>query len=277
MTHIVKSGDTLSKIAKSNGLTMAALLAANPALKANPNNLKVGQKIVIPDDDPAPPVVPRPSPGSTDIQLGKLSEKFETSGRGPGMVSSGIGDRGGRSYGSYQMTSKPAPGRVGEFVSQPDFVFRAEFRDLSPGSEEFTAKWKALAASRPDEFQESQHEFIKRTHFDPLVEKVKRQDGLDITTRSHALQDVVWSTAVQHGPGSAVIHLALARIDVAPDDPQFDEQLIRAIYAERGKRDENGNLARFSKNSPAVQRGVANRFKQEEKDALAMLRAELGG
>ena len=43
--------------------------------------------------------------------LGSLSSKYETGGRGPGTVSSGVGDAGGVSYGSYQMTSKPAGGR----------------------------------------------------------------------------------------------------------------------------------------------------------------------
>ena len=47
--------------------------------------------------------------------------------------------------------------------------------------------------------------------------------------------------------------------------------LIRAIYAERGRTKPDGSLAYFSRNSPNVQKGVANRFKSELKDALAML------
>ena len=50
--------------------------------------------------------------------------------------------------------------------------------------------------------------------------------------------------------------------------------LIRAIYAERGKKKADGNLAYFSKSSPSVQAGVANRFKNELQDALAMLAKE---
>lgn len=43
----VKSGNTLSQIAKSKGITLKALLAANPSIK-DANKIKVGQNINIP-------------------------------------------------------------------------------------------------------------------------------------------------------------------------------------------------------------------------------------
>ena len=43
----VRSGDTLSQIAKSKGLTLASLMAANPGIK-NANQIRVGQKIKMP-------------------------------------------------------------------------------------------------------------------------------------------------------------------------------------------------------------------------------------
>lgn len=288
MIHTVKSGETLSKIAQVHGITLARLLDANPAFKANPNVVRVGQTLNIPDlhvspvqPPPAPAPAPTPSPQPTAATkpagghvLGKLSEKFETGGRGPGIVSTGVGDAGGVSYGSYQMTSKPGGGRVKEFISQPDFPFGARFAGLTPGTPAFTAAWKALAAERPDEFHATQHEFIKRTHFDRLVRKIRTEDGLDVTTRSHALQDVIWSTAVQHGPGSGIPHTALGTLGVQPPDPEFDRKLIIAIYSERGRKKADGTLVHFSRNSAAVQAGVAKRFVNEQRDALDMLAKE---
>lgn len=61
----------------------------------------------------------------------------------------------------------------------------------------------------------------------------------------------------------------------ARTEPKFDEQLIRAIYAERGRTKADGSLVYFSKSSPNVQKGVANRFKNELNDALAMLAKEV--
>jgi LysM repeat protein len=43
----IKSGDTLSQIAKSKGISLKSLLAANPSIK-NANKIRVGQSIKIP-------------------------------------------------------------------------------------------------------------------------------------------------------------------------------------------------------------------------------------
>jgi hypothetical protein len=103
------------------------------------------------------------------------------------------------------------------------------------------------------------------------------EDGVNFLTCSNALQDVIWSTAVQHGPGTNVPHVALANIRTRPGDPSFDSDCIKAIYAERGRKGPGGGLARFSRNSPKVQQGVAQRFRDEQRDALAMLAQERGG
>jgi LysM repeat protein len=66
-TYAVKSGDTLSKIAKAHGMTLKTLEAANP--KADPNHIKVGMKLNIPAkaeaaapaSAPAPVAVPAPA------------------------------------------------------------------------------------------------------------------------------------------------------------------------------------------------------------------------
>jgi LysM repeat protein len=288
VTHTVKSGETLSKIASAHDITLEQLLDANPRFKANPNRVRVGDVLNLPESggppaEPATPPAPPPLPQPPQPQppasksLGKLSEKYETGGRGAGTVSGGQGDPGGVSYGSYQMTSKPGGGTAQRFVSQADFPFRAKFAGLAPGTQQFSAVWKQLATSDGEEFQNAQHDYIKRTHFDPLVAKVLREDGLNVLTRSGALQDVIWSTSVQHGPGSNVPHLALATLKgLSPEDPDFDRRFITAIYAERGRKRPDGVLAHFTRASPAVQKGVANRFNNELKDALAMLDKEQG-
>jgi LysM repeat protein len=44
--YSIQSGDTLSKVAKEFGVSLSALMAANPTV--NPNRLQIGQPIVIP-------------------------------------------------------------------------------------------------------------------------------------------------------------------------------------------------------------------------------------
>lgn len=287
MIYKIKPGDTLSKIAKLNGCSLAQLLQANPQIK-DPDRIKVGDVLTLPNGSsdittdntkPLPQIpvaTPAPAAGAlgealADL-LGELSAKYETGGRGPGVVSTGSGDPGGVSYGSYQMATKT--GTVARFVAQVGFAWATDFQGLTPGTAPFTACWKRIAADQTDAFQKAQHAFIKKSHYDLLAAKILNDDGLDVNTRSRALQDVIWSTAVQHGGATPIVHRAIANVSSKPSDPDFDKELICAIYAERGRKKPDGTLAYFSKSSPSVQAGVAKRFKNEQQDALAMLAKE---
>lgn len=298
MTYNIKPGDTLSKIAMRNGITLAQLLQANSQIK-DPNRINIGDVIYLPEGATTVPVgstddtKPLPSnvvPTTTTTtaspvtaaagalgkaladELGCLSAKYETGGRGPGTVSSGAGDPGGVSYGSYQMASKM--GTVKSFISQPGFPWAQDFQYLTPGTPDFSACWKRIATNQTDAFQKAQHDYIKKTHYDVLCKKILAEDYIDINTRSRALQNAVWSTAVQHGGATPIVHRACASLSCKPTDSKYDELLIRAIYAERGKRKPDGNLAYFSKSAPGVQTSVAKRFTSECQDALAMLAKE---
>jgi LysM repeat protein len=271
MTYTVKPGDTLSKIAASFGITLNQLLDANPQYKANPNQLQVGDVLNLHaavGTAPTQPLPTQPLPTTTPA----ASSAAAAAVGAIGVVSTGSGDFGGVSYGSYQMATKT--GTVAQFVSAAEFPWRTSFQGLQAGSPAFTGKWKEIATAEPDRFQECQHAYIKKTHFDVLCAQTLSENGLDITKRSPALQDVVWSTAVQHGGKCAIIRKALSSVSVSSSDPDFDKQLIIAIYAERGRVRPDGKLAYFSSSSPNVQKGVANRFKSEQTDALKMLADE---
>jgi len=202
--------------------------------------------------------------------LGKLSTKYETGNRGPATVSSGKGDPGGVSYGSYQLASKI--GRADQFVTK---YYPEEFKGLKGGSDEFTKKWKELAANDPAALKTNEHEFIRVTHYQPQAEKLKKA-GLDVAKRSATFRDVVWSVAVHHGPNTDVITKALESLtrdgkavaDVAETD------LIQAAYAERGKSTPDGKLVRFKGVSTDWIPGLKKRFENEQKDALEMLARE---
>ena len=200
--------------------------------------------------------------------LGGLSRRYEVGIRGPETLSTGKGDRGGKSYGSWQMTSRPAGGTVTRFVMEDGFPFAREFAGLVPGSDAFDTAWKALAARDPVGFERVQHAYVLRTHYDVALKRIVAS-GIDAAARVRTLHEVLWSTAVQHGPFGA---LAIFRAAARPG--QDDAALIRAIYAERGRRDASGVLVHFSGNSKPVQESVARRFVDECEDALAMLAVE---
>jgi len=267
MAYTIAAGDTLGAIARRAGCTLEQLLALNPALRANPDRLAIGQTIEL------PPAAPAPAP-TTGWVLGSLSERYETGGRGSTTVSAGVGDAGGVSYGSYQMTSAGG-GTVSGFVRDPAFPWRADFSGLTAGTQAFTAKWIEIAQSAPAEFKRAEDHFIKRTHFDPLCAKILAEEALDATARSPVMQDVIWSTAVQHGGATNIVHLAFSALRASggftPAAASFEHDAITAIYAERGRQDATGALVHFARNSPTVQAGVARRFESELAEALRRL------
>lgn len=268
-TVTVKPGDTLGKIAERFGTTVAAFAQANGITDAD--KIRVGQVLKIPEGDAPRPATPAATPaapttGSASHHiLGTLSAKFETSGRGPGTVSGGIGDPGGVSYGSYQLASKL--GRPAQFLAREGKRWASEFAGTVQGTPAFSAIWKKIANREPEAFHAAQHDYIQRTHYDVQVAHILAKTGDDVNKRSNAVRDAIWSTAVQHGPKNNIIVTALKG---APKD---DRALLQAIYAERGRVGANGKLVHFPSASAAVRSGVANRFRSELRDALAMMAA----
>ena len=200
--------------------------------------------------------------------LGTLSEKYESSGRGPGTVSTGVGDPGGVSYGTYQLASKI--GRTAQFVAQ---YYPTEFRGLEPGTPAFTTRWKQLAADDPKALHAAEHEFIRVTHYEPQAKKLRGELKLDPDKHSRTLRDVIWSTAVQHGPNSDVIVKAVKPLIQNGELPS-DRAIIEAVYAERGRANVDGTLARFRGVSEKWIPALKARFVHEKADALMMLATE---
>lgn len=203
-------------------------------------------------------------PERADADLGFLSEKYESGGRGPGVVSTGVGDPGGVSYGTYQLASKI--GRAEQFTNK---YYPDEFAGLKGGSDAFTAKWKALAAKDADALHNNEHQFIQDTHYEPQLRKLKKELGIDVGERSPVFRDAVWSSAVHHGPNTDAITVAIEPLVKAK---VFDEvAALKAIYAERGRKTTDGKLVRFKNVSQSWIPGLTKRFDNELRDALAAL------
>ncbi|HAT8529706.1 vgrG protein [Vibrio vulnificus] len=140
------------------------------------------------------------------VQLGKTSEIYESGGRGPGVISSGRGDHGGKSYGVYQLSSNLKV--VHRFVKNSKY--RDHFGELTVGSDAFDETWKRIANSDAVGFRNAQHEFIKETHFDPLYNKLI-SEGIIKNTNEAAILDMIWSTSVQFGARTSLISRAVGK------------------------------------------------------------------
>lgn len=203
-------------------------------------------------------------------QLGQTSALFETSGRGAGAISSGIGDFGGKSYGTYQLSSKV--GTLQDFVKNGGYADKLTAR---AGSREFDEQWKALAENDPA-FAQAQHDYIKRTHYDKAAESLKGA-GIDLAGRGKAVQDMLWSTSVQFGAGNAakgkggagIVAKALGGRDAAS---MSDAEIIEAV--QNYKLVNNDQL--FASSSAKVRAGTAKRASAERDKLLALAGLEKG-
>lgn len=96
------------------------------------------------------------------------------------------------------------------------------------------------------------------------MEAIVGRTGLEADKLSPAMREVIWSTAVQHGPaGAARIFNRADTMSGKPTDPAYERKLISHVYALRA--------GQFGSSSSDVQAAVSNRFKQEKMLALNML------
>jgi len=137
-----------------------------------------------------------------------------------------------------------------------------------PGNREFSCAWKYLAEEDSNSFLQLQHDFIKEKYFDVAVEKLK-EIGIDILSRSEALQQVVWSRAVQHGVyWITSLFQEAAQLANKNLTDMTDKELIYYIY-EVELTDPD-----WTSGSPSLREGLFNRFRNEREQALSMLEAE---
>lgn len=195
-----------------------------------------------------------------------LSAKFESGGD---VAAIGWDRTGGTSYGLYQIATKTGTfDRFMEYLDTAAPEWAERLRNAGPadtGSTQGKAvdEWRSIAREEPERFSSMQHEFIEKTHFQPAVERIMASIGIDVTAGGRALEEVLWSTSVQHGAaGSTDIFIKAAGEALNSEEP-YDVALIKEVYKEREKR--------FGSSDERVQQAVRDRFQAEEREALALL------
>ena len=196
--------------------------------------------------------------------LGKTSKHFESGDGGPATISSGKGDHGGVSYGSYQLSTTMKT--VQEFMTATH-NYNGAFNGLTPNTAAFNQKWVDVAGHDAN-FGEAQHQFIATRHYKPILEEINKK-GYDFSDRGLAVQDLVWSTAVQYR------HNAPNHIQRAEKESGIklatatDEQLINIIQADKLKHYKTDFAS-----SSAQWHGITNRMVHEKEALLTILNAE---
>jgi hypothetical protein len=200
-------------------------------------------------------------------ELGSLAARFESGDAGIDAI--GYDRQGGTSYGQYQISSRA--GTMSEFLEflqerAPDLA--GKLKAAGPANTGGTdggmpREWKRIAAAYTERFTGLQRDFIEQTHYLPALEEIRERTGVDIGSQPKALREVLWSTAVQHGPGGAVRLFCRAIENGGKSENLSTRQVIDDLYAARS--------GQFGGSTSDVQAAVRRRFQEERRLALTML------
>jgi hypothetical protein len=199
--------------------------------------------------------------GAAGTGLGSLAARYESGGKGSEAV--GWDSTGGTSFGKYQIATKT--GTMDQFMKflqkdNPEAYERLMAAGPADSGKDgkFAQEWKSLA--KEGKLGDSEHKFIKSTHYDKAMSGLGDATLQEMISKSGALQEVMWSTSVQHGAGGAQ-----KIFESAFQKGMSEEELIKAVYASRAKK--------FGSSTAQVQASVQARFVDEQSRALAMVGA----
>lgn len=192
---------------------------------------------------------------------GDVSKKYESGGLGVTSISSGRGDAGGVSYGTYQLSSKT--GTMDAFLAS-DYgrYFKDTYFGINrPGTSVFNAIYKKVSTGDDAaSFAKAQFLFIKATHYKPLSDKLEGMGYPEFDKRSDGVQECLFSVAVQYGPATKLVENCT---NPADDDITFIKKV------QNYRRDSVSTYFRSS--SRSTQRSVARRADNELGDLLRLV------
>lgn len=203
-------------------------------------------------------------PKTSDLK--KIGDYIAHEESGPeGILNVDYDSTGGTSYGKWQLSSRNSykdwiahlEDKGGKYAEIARELKAAGPYDTGSRRGRSVEVYKRLARENPEIFEETQHETLMKIHYAQTLESLKSDKLRDMIKNDRALQEMMFSTAVQHGPDGA------SRIfNKVYNDKMDREDFIKGVYAKRARC--------FPSSSIDVQNSVKERFKREAKIILAM-------
>lgn len=191
-------------------------------------------------------------PAGDSGALGSLAARFESSGSS---ATIGRMSTDGRAFGKYQLSEKQGTfDAFLRFLEPQDAEAAQMLKDPATREE----NWKHLVAE--GRIQKYEQPFIMASHYRPAHDQLK-PELRQMVDSSPALQEVLMSTAIQHGAaptaaGAGSIFNKVYRPGMTEED------IISAVYDER--------KTRFGSSTPKERQAVQARLDKEKQAAIGM-------
>lgn len=235
-----------------------------------PNNSIPDQgKVIYRGSIPIPENYGKGGPSLDKNQLdfvGKYVKKFESGDSGSKTISSGKGDYGGVSYGTYQLASFSQDGGNigGSAKAFWDTYYKNSYPDLKlVNNDKFKNAWLSEVDKDPNKFFNNEHDYIMNKYYKPVIEGTS---NLNDFVKSRAMQESILSTSVQYGSGLAKGIFQNVIKGKNPDSiSQYD--LVSEVQDYKSKNVDN----HFRKSSQSVKNSLKNNRIPQEKSLLQNL------
>ena len=187
--------------------------------------------------------------------IGKYVKKFESGDKGSSAISTGSGDHGGASFGSYQFpTNKSASDSLWRFWEK---YYQSSYPNVTIGNNKaFKDAWLDAVKKDPAGFFKNEHDFMTANYYTPISNSLKANGVGDPTEYDRAAQEAAWSSATQYGPGLAASIFKSAGVSNSMDPKDYINKLYDYKYNNVDKN--------FKSSSKSMRDGIRKRFKEEK-------------
>lgn len=158
------------------------------------------------------------------MQVFEITAIYESGNRNPGTILGTLEDGAGMNYGTYSLTQKYTMKPYLEFLSKNYPELRSQLTG-EINSDEFNASWKTLGENEPEKFKASQTQYIFETNIMPVLEKLKKETGVDFLDGTHSIGSVGMISGMIHNAGQAWYSIIReAAISSKNESAQFNDK-----------------------------------------------------
>lgn len=158
------------------------------------------------------------------LKVFEVTANYESGNRNAGTILGTLADGAGMNYGTYSLTQNYTMKPYLEFLSKNYPELRSQLTG-EINSDEFNASWKTLGETEPEKFKASQAQYIFETNIMPVLEKLKKETGVDFLDGTHSIGSIGMISGMIHNAGHAWYSIIKeAAITTKNESSQFNDK-----------------------------------------------------